>query len=414
MWGPLMIRRKLDHALIATSVFLLIVLSSGTLELFKDGGARDQGVVNRVEYHGVLNYLTAAWCVITVAAIFLHLLKSGRINISRARVPLIIAVYAAISCLWTANIFASLKAVLLLFLGTAAVSIYSTQRTSAELLRFLVYCLTPLVVGSLVIIWLAPAYGVSIGTHEGSWQGMFDHKNGLGSYSAISLCIFLGWRRAGGPLWAYIPAGGSLILSIGSQSFTSAAASVLIVVVHSLTALRVTRSAVRRSLPVLIVALAAVPIVVTAIPVFGGGFEIAGKGALFSGRGYIWSYLLEGIASNPLFGNGFNAYKNTVYSGDEDGALMASIGFLPGSAHNGFVEATHSMGVIGLVLALTLVIAPVYMARRSEYFMVAVYTCLCAIVINIFDTRLIAFDTLNFVVIYISCLASRQTSDLYP
>lgn len=399
--------------LLGTVVFSLFIFSSGTLELFKDGGARDQGVINRVEYHGILNYVSSGWCLLAAGSLLLFAYSRGRINISRGKIPLALSLFAALSCLWSPDIIAAMKSAVLVMLGTFAIIILCTEKDSESALRFLAYALIPLVAGSAFAILFMPSYGISVGTHDGAWQGLLDHKNGLGSYCALSLCIFLGWRTAGGPLWLYVPAAACLVLTIGSQSMTSSVAAVLVLLVHFFGSSSLTRASLARSAPMIMSIAAAIPIMITAIPVFGGGFEIAGKGALFSGRGYIWSYLLEGVFKNPLLGNGFNAYKNSVYSGSNDGAIFAAIGFLPGSAHNGFLESAHSMGLIGLALSMALIVAPVIYARRSPYFLLTFYVSICALVINTFESRLVAFNSFFFVLCYIFCLASRQRSDKY-
>lgn len=401
------------RALLGIAVFSLLILSSGTLELFKDGGARDQGVINRIEYHGILNYVTWGWSLLAGGALFLHAYTRGTINVSRAKLPLALVAFAAFSCLWSPELLASLKAAILVVLGAVTVIIFTSEGTTAKLFEFLAYALLPLIIASLLAVFFVPAYGVSVGTHEGAWQGIFDHKNGLGSFCAIALSVYLGWRRGGGPRWVYIPALACVILAAGSLSFTGATAAALIFAIHIISSSKLTVVTLRRMAPAVVIVGVSLPVLITLLPVLGTGIEIAGKGALFSGRGYIWSYLLQDVASSPILGNGFNAYKNSVYAGGNETALLAAIGFLPGSAHNGFLETFHSMGLVGLALAMAVVLAPVAFTRRSPYFMAMLYAAVCAIVINCFESRLVSFNNFFFALIYLHSLAGREKGSKY-
>jgi len=404
-------RLKLDSGtLLGSTVILLIIISSGTLELFKDGGARDEGLNNHVAYHGVLNYVTPAWCVMALLVLLVIAYSRGAINLSRGKVPIAIAVLALSSCAWTDDVLVALKAAFLVSLGTAVVVVHSAERTTEEHIRLLSMALIPLLVGSLITIFFIPSYGVSVGTHEGSWQGLFNHKNNLGTYSAVALAVLLGWRRCGGPALIYAPAALSFFLVLGSGSLTSTGAACVIVLLHLLTSLRLFRITTHKAWLVISALAVAAPLIITLIPMLTGGLEIEGKGTSFSGRGYIWSYLVSEFIKSPIIGHGFNSYKNSVFSGQHEGAIYSSIGFLPVSAHNGFLEAAHSMGIIGLTLSLALVVAPIWLARGTKYFPLILYVCISATIINIFESKLVSFNSTFFILIYTYCIASRAAS----
>ena len=59
------------------------------------------------------------------------------------------------------------------------------------LLRLFLFNFLIILIISLIMVLFFPSYGVSIGTHEGAWQGMFLHKNAFGFFIFIFSSILL-------------------------------------------------------------------------------------------------------------------------------------------------------------------------------------------------------------------------------
>jgi O-antigen ligase len=93
--------------------------------------------------------------------------------------------------------------------------------------------------------------------------------------------------------------------------------------------------------------------------------EMFGKDMTFTGRVLFWKYLLMQIQSHPLFGFGFGSYwilgsPHVTLFFDEAGTVM-------NTAHNGFIDLTLQVGMIGLVIFFVVIGIFFYRAIKINY-----------------------------------------------
>ena len=99
---------------------------------------------------------------------------------------------------------------------------------------------------------------------------------------------------------------------------------------------------------------ALVLLVVTEL-VFGisGRFsEALGRGSGLSGRALLWTRLLE-LHTNPILGTGFESF----WLGKRPKLLEGIFYFIPNEAHNGYLETYLTLGLIGVLILIALIIA---------------------------------------------------------
>jgi len=83
-----------------------------------------------------------------------------------------------------------------------------------------------------------------------------------------------------------------------------------------------------------------------------------GKTTTLSGRTELWNYLLVAASKKPWLGYGFGAFwprANSLSNFVDAQTVWRRLSWIPGSAHNGFIDVTLNLGLIGLLLSLFLV-----------------------------------------------------------
>jgi len=192
----------------------------------------------------------------------------------------------------------------------------------------------------------------------GAWHGLASHKNGLGALACIGVIFWAhawfsrqtrGWRA----LIGLSIAAACLVLS---RSSTSMMVSVLSVAFLAL--LQRGPAALRPFMPWLvglfIGALLFYSLVI--LRVMPGSdlmlkpiAHLTGKDLSFTGRSDIWDIITDHIRYHPLLGTGLGAYWTGPILGTQSYAFVERLQFYPGSAHNGYLEITNDLGLVGLL-----------------------------------------------------------------
>lgn len=119
--------------------------------------------------------------------------------------------------------------------------------------------------------------------------------------------------------------------------------------------------------------------------------------ATFTGRIPVWETSIALVEQRPWLGYGFNAFSSPELSP----LFAATSGWVPTSAHSGYVDALLSLGAIGFTLLILLIAGSLWTsyriaASRATYsFAAAVLTWL---VVNLFVESAVFFES-NFVVL---------------
>jgi exopolysaccharide production protein ExoQ len=180
------------------------------------------------------------------------------------------------------------------------------------------------------------------------WHGPFVHKNALGQFAVLLITYAITRRirrERGAEAWLAV----GVVLVLGSRSITALMAS-LIVAMGAWWILTIRRLLDRRQrvlfgTSVVAAMVTVVLLVLTSAAKILGAF---GKDLTFSSRDVIWSSVWHSIKMSPLRGFGFGQlyYSNSGVIVD----LQRRVGFDIGSSHQGFLDISLQLGVVGSVI----------------------------------------------------------------
>ena len=260
-------------------------------------------------------------------------------------------ILACASTLWSDDPNTSLYHGLQLFTTMLVGLMLASQISLARLLQLLF--VTGFIVSVLCFLAVMLLPGIAY-FHTGEWQGLFGHKNALGSAMAAEItagvCLFLyGWRRtfvAGAVVFAAF-----LLLMSGSGSALVVAA-IPFALLPPMFAYRKGISVFMLTIGLVCMVLAGVLFVVEMydINVIDMVLGRLGKDSTLSGRTVLWDFAVDAYERKPWLGYGYKGYwsgaDSTVY------LLRAVMEQDLGMFHNNFLEMLVSFGVIGPVVLI--------------------------------------------------------------
>jgi O-antigen ligase len=243
-------------------------------------------------------------------------------------------------------------------LQTTYFGLYIASRFSLkQQLQMLGWALGIIAVFSLLFTLAFHGAAVEAGANAGAWRGPFVQKNVLARIVVLGAIVFLllalDSRRHRYWLWGGFGLCVFLILLSGSK--TALLLFLLIVLLLPLyKALRWRDTKVIPLIITLILVAGSLAVLVT------GNWENIllgmGRDPTLSGRTDLWELAIEKISERPWLGYGYQGFWQT---GGEAEIIWKAEGYKPPHAHNGFVNITLDLGLIGLFLFL-LTIAVTY------------------------------------------------------
>jgi len=385
-------------------VFMTLI-AAGSFELLKDGGATSEAFQESVrEYSGVFSFVVPVWLLLGYLTCAIGVIgRWRRFKISKHE--LLWVVYVLISMLslaWVLDLYFALRSFLICVLCILLAFVSSRYLTADEFIKFIARLTLFVLVSSVLVAMFIPSYGVSIGEHEGKWQGIFRHKNALGNFAAMGFCIFLSslYRRIN--FLALVGILLSSIVTIKTQSFTAVAVILSGSIFFSffLFRLRWRSSYVLGGLAGVLLCIACISLVWLSIE--GLAVNIFGKDTTFSNRNIIWGHYFQQAAESPLWGRGFD--QLVIYAQEYYSEYRQAMGFIVGAAHNGFLELYFNQGVIGLFVFLCLILNFIGMSYSPVrwLFVLGGLFLVSFIVTNTFESRLIGLNVhfVYFVMLY--------------
>lgn len=328
---------------------IALFLMSGALFplLMSSDGNLDAAVRLKLELLSVPSY------GVTVMLMARHPRQLG-IALSRNLPLILLLLLPFFSVMWSIYPTISLKRSIALALSTALCFVIAVRFTPRQLLLLLGWVIGPCVVLSLVFAVAIPHLGWM---QDGAMRGIFIHKNVLGWYSGLGVLVFasiaadpaLASRRVSLPLLA-----GSVLCLVGSQSMTSmlSVASAVGFATFYRTLERM-RGSGRMLLVLLFIQLVALLLVVVAY--FLVPFLAAiGKDATLTGRVPLWALVDQDIGRRLFLGYGYQAFWTDA--NPAAWRIWSAIGWQAPHAHNGYRDTLLSLGVVGLVLLLAVIV----------------------------------------------------------
>lgn len=280
-------------------------------------------------------------------------------------------------------------------------------------LRMLAVVLVAAGVASVAVVVLAPGLGVMQDSAVGSWKGVFSHKNMLGHCMALSgiACAIL---AQGGRRLAVVGLALSVTLAVCSRSLSALA--LLLVGLTGLRLLGAVRSTSRRC-RLALSAVAASGVVLSALAArYEGDFLLAalGKSGTVGDRLSLWGAVWPAILERPWFGYGYAGFWRVAES---EFPAVTGIRWRPEHAHNGFLDLTLGLGLVGTV---AFVISFVALARGALLFIRSgdshrawpVLFLVVFVVGNLFESSLLQANRLDWAlyVAVAATLARRSTA----
>ena len=229
-------------------------------------------------------------------------------------------------------------------------------------------------IGALLSLFYAvavPSVGKHIGGEfDGAWKGIYAQKNNFSTTMTMTMMVFFVMGLVNRDRQEKRLARGGLFFSVAMILLSTSKSGLIIFITMSIVVVlsRVFRWKGRRSILVLdvggmfLLALGAVLSVTWQTIVIG-----LGKDPTLSARTYIWSGSIDKIMAQPLLGYGRAAFWVPDSRPAWEVGALASKGFVPAHAHNGFIDAALEIGLLGLGLLLLGLLVTYGMALRRAY-----------------------------------------------
>ncbi|MEW1823022.1 O-antigen ligase family protein [Arthrobacter sp. NPDC080031] len=240
-------------------------------------------------------------------------------------------------------------AVTLIVFGLLGITISKYLNFDARL-RTAALVLGGLLVISVLVVILAPIYGIDNDTRSIAWRGVFLNKNSLGRVAAIELLLsaYLFIKASGFLRMAWLL---SILLSVlvvlNSDSQTALVAALAGLVV----ALILERRTYRRNLASRFATILVASYILLSNLIPLAGPIIAGylsRDTTLTGRTFLWTFANQFADQKPILGWGFGAVWQTA--GGVGDAISQQLTFVPGSAHNGLIDLRLQLGLLGIGL----------------------------------------------------------------
>jgi exopolysaccharide production protein ExoQ len=232
--------------------------------------------------------------------------------------------------------------------------------TLTEQLRLLAWSFGVAIVLSFIVAILLPRYGVmGMGgvmtpeaiAHQGAWRGIYIHKNPFGRIMNLSALVFLVQTGDKGrqQRWMWTGFFGSALLVLLSTSKTSL--MILVALVALVPLFRLWRWNYSRSIPLFIgltlLGSGGILLLLDGAEVILGAF---GRDMTLTGRTDLWELSLDKIAEQPLLGYGYTGFWRRMAG--ESAEILLELGWEVPHSHNGLIDLTLDLGLVGLVLFL--------------------------------------------------------------
>lgn len=305
-----------------------------------------------------------------VAAILMADYRSTLVAIRRNALLMVLVLLAMVSFLWSYSPALVLQRSIAVFGATLFGLALAVRLSPEEQLRLMSWTFRIIALLSLACVILAPRYGISEFPEEGSWRGIFGHKNGLGAI--MVLAILTEWHLPANTRFARLLNAFAILLAAVLLVFSNSITA-LVALVGSLIFIQGYKLARHRlRLPLF----AIVSVIILAIT-GGAGLLLSGSDIItgilgrtsnLSGRTEIWRWVLSFAMDHPVLGYGFSGFWGGA--APQSLTLDRRLGFHVMYSHNGYLDIFLTLGCVGLLVVLgflaTAIKRAFYCAERNE------------------------------------------------
>jgi len=320
-----------------TPVPLLEMLVVGVALVFFSGGFSQNGFIS-------LPITLVRLSVVALALFLMRYHVTAFLRTALSDLPiLLLTLVGLLSVLWSRAPGITLDQGIWLVMSTLVGVYIASAYNMREQLRLVLITLSMITLSSFVFSLVFPQYGIMrFGDLAGRWRGILTHKNVFSFFVSLTAILMLYFGSVIGRIrWVVLPLSSvMLVLSGGATGLIAFLAHVVLVPI-----MRFLRANVLLLTGILLIS---VPVVLalsgTLIIWYEDILAIFGRDGSLTGRTDLWDISFGLIADRPLLGYGIRA---AFVEGTE---ARRALTWMAGFAHNGWIDITLDMGIVGLVL----------------------------------------------------------------
>lgn len=323
------------------AVLILLVFSEGLLPRLVSGEAVAEG-------SPLLRFI---WLPL-YAIIFVGLLsQAGAVARTCLRLPFLIGllVVCTASFAWSIDPGLTQRRSLAIVMTTGAGLYLGTRYRWQDLLRILGAAWLIVALASFFTGLLLPGFGREQEIHPGAWSGLYFEKNQMGGHMAraalIAVFLWIMDRRMRW-LWAStaVLCAVLVLLSISKTALLGLIIGLGVLGIGALMKRGFRTGLVTLWIGAGIAGLGAATVWLAPEIVFA----LLGRDASLTGRTDIWITLMDFIEQRPVLGYGYGSFW--AIDSDPGNWVRATLQWDAPTAHNGWLEITLALGMVGLVL----------------------------------------------------------------
>lgn len=270
--------------------------------------------------------------------------------------PLAICAFAILSAGWSEDPFFTVRRAIVLLATTVFAVYFGSWFDWDTQIQIFEWLFLVSIVGSVLMIVLAPQFGVSHDMHMGALKGMFSHKNLLGRQMALGILTVVIGKPLGMPRWlrvaSVLAAFPLLVLAHSAGALLS-----LVIVIGAYMMLSIPRPAYRSSPPLW---LGLLPLLLVGgflvITNAGTVLSLLGRDSSLTGRVPLWVAIEHAISRRFWLGYGY-----ALFWVRQTGSLqeVVATGWNALSAQNGYLDLALDLGMAGVGLFLCSLVSAV-------------------------------------------------------
>jgi exopolysaccharide production protein ExoQ len=366
--------------------------------------------------------------IITLILIYIYRRRIFSLIIQEKLLWILVAI-AVCSIFWAYAPGSALKRIIILIRMTSFAVYFAGRYDLKEQLKLLAYACGLAAFLSAIFALFLPHYGImGMGSfideqnrvHKGAWRGIYEHKNFLGRMMVVStMALLLATINSKKRDWFLLSALGlTIMLILLSTSKTS-----LVIMATILTLIpfyRALRWSYSSALPFYIIAILFSGCLAT---FFASNAEVIlgamGRDLTLTGRTDIWALVMEKIQTRPWLGYGLGSFWLGMQGESAD--IWIEMNWQAPHAHNGFLDLTLDLGLIGLIsFSLTFLAACIramqvaHSVKTAEGLLPLTYLTFM-LMVNLTESSIVRLSTIwvMFVVVVLST-HRRYPHSLYP
>ena len=235
------------------------------------------------------------------------------------------------------------------FVPMLLLSLYMASRfTLREQFRMVAWMLGISMLLSVLLVFTQPHIAVHPwGPHVGAWKGIFDHKNTFGAYSVLTSGVFfisaIYAQKNKVLMWSlFVLCIVAIFLSTSKTALVLSIVAILVVCLYKNFRWMGTKTVLLLNLSIFL----GIGAIGTLVAAWGPILRALGRDPTLTGRTLIWGFLIDyKIPNRPLLGYGRGMFWSNPWFSS---GIEAAAHHIPAHAHNGFIDLTLDVGLLGL------------------------------------------------------------------